>query len=247
MEITLNELKESKIFVKEDSSITFKNPKEYLEPFFESTAKFNPEYRVTIQNKVTNREDSGIDNTSYGRFMVEALLGNDYDVQDCQSTIGFIVALDTQKPIMKTFSGKNVFACTNLTIFNAENVFSQELLGNTKSLYAKVTEYSDKMAEELEEFNKLVEALKNKTYSGSQLEKMTGKLLLESLKQPKLGHTVINQGTKELLDAKSRYRLSPDGSTSAWNYYNSITEFIKKADVLDRSTKTVLLSNIFLN
>ena len=174
MEITLNELTESKIFVKEDSAISFKKPLEYLEPFLEKTARFNPDYKVTIQNKVTNREDSGIDNTAYGRFMVEALLPKDYDsIQaDAQSTIGFIVALDTAKPIMKAFSGKNVYACTNLTIFNADNVFAQDMLGNTKSAYEKIGQFSEKMAEELEQFEKMVEALKGKTYSGSQLDQL---------------------------------------------------------------------------
>ncbi len=243
----LRELLESKIYVKDGSAMSFKSPAEYINPFLDRVSKLTNSFEVEgIKSAINKNEEDNTENVSYGRFLIEAVLPSQFDVEDCISKIGLIVALDNQKPLMKVYSGKDVRACMNLTIFNADNVFTQEMLGNTNSIYGKAVEYADKMEEGLEEFKAKVEIMKNTIYSGSTLNEKTGQLVKDSMLNSKLGHTVILQGFKEMLDSKSKYALK-NGETTAWNYYNSITEFIKRADIADQPSKTVILSSLFLN
>lgn len=243
----LQELLSSKVFLKENSLINFESPSKYVEPFLEKVSALTDRITVEVSGRVANAdEETHKENIAYGRYKVEAVLPVDYRVHEAEGVIGLIVALDNSKPIMKVYTGKNVMACLNLSIFNANNVFAQEMTGNVTSLYNKVGEYVRDVAKDTEEFNKIVIDMKNTNYSGLKLQEMTGRLLEKSIKNPKLGHTVIIQGFRELLNSKSVY-YAKNGETTAWNYYNSITEFIKNSDVLDRSTKTIALSDIFLN
>ncbi len=165
-----------------------------------------------------------------------------FDIADSGSVIGLIVALDTQRPTFKAYDGKNVHACTNLSIFNANNVFTQE--SNIGPVFSRLSDYIDGVDKGLEQYGKIVNTMKLTHYNKMQLREMHGRLLEGALKNPKLGHTIVIQGIKELLDAKSVYHAK-GGETTMWNYYNSITEYIKRADVLDRPSKTVMLSELF--
>lgn len=153
--------------------------------------------------------------------------------------------MDTAKPVMKIYSGKNVKACLNLTIFNPDYVFTQEMFGNTKTVYTKAQEYVTSMQESLEQYNKTVERLKGQIYKGTDLNELTGSLLRQSMRNTKLGHTVVIQAVREIDNPKSTY-YARNGEISGWQYYNAITEFIGNADILDRPTKTLILSDIFL-
>lgn len=242
----IQELLNSKIYVKENSSINFNSPKTYIEPFIEEVTKLTSNFRIEVSNKVTNlNEEDSLENTAYGRYKIEAIMPSEYDVQDSESTVGLIVALDNAKPVMKVFSGKNVKACINLTIFNPDYVYTQELMGNAKSVYTKTKEYVQEMVQSIEEYNKRVIQLKETIYTGNQLRELHGRLIEGGLKNSKLGHTVVVQAMRELMDSKSKYYAKND-STTAWNYYNAITEYVKNADILDRPTKTLLLSDLFL-
>lgn len=243
--MTLDDLIKSEIFVKEGSGVDFKSPREYVLPFVDKISKLTNDFNIEISNKTTNRDkDSLVDHTSYGRFKIEAKLPSSFDIADSGSVIGMIVALDTKTPTFKCYNGKNVFACTNLTIFNANHVFTQE--NNIGAVYSKVQDYIDTVDKGLEEYALTVNMMKQKIYSGRDLDTFTGNIIRASMRNPKLGHTVVIQGLKELEDSKSVY-FARNNENSAWNYYNAVTEYIKKADILDRGNKTVALSEIFLN
>lgn len=247
-ELTLEQLYEAKTFVRDSGGFDFKHYKEYVAPFVEkvtnriSDATFEV---AAVVGAVNKDEDTEALNTSYGRFLITARMPKAYDTPEAGSKIGMIVALDNQKPVMKVFSGKDVFACMNLTIFNADHLFSQDLTANIGSVYSKADDYAMKMGDELTTFIKQVDALKALTFKGKDLDEIIGHLVRYSLRQPKLGTNPIMQGTKELFETKSKYALK-EGATTAWNYYNSITEAIKKADINDQALKTILLSRALL-
>lgn len=243
----LQELLSSKVFLKENSLINFESPAKYVNPFIDKVSKLTDRFNVEVSGRVANANESdNTENVAYGRYKIEALLPEAYRVEESDAVIGLIVALDSAKPVMKVYSGKNVIACLNLTIFNANNVFAQEMTGNVTSLYGKVGEYTDKVIQDNDDYIATVRKLKSEIYSGSTRLEMMGRLMDRSMENPKLGHTVIVQGYKELKNNKSVY-YAKGGETTAWNWYNSITEYIKNADILDRSSKTVALSEIFLN
>jgi len=250
METTLENVLESKIYVRENSAISFKSPREYLTPFIDNIAKLTDDYRISVSNVVKNKnEEEDTFNTSYGRVLIEALLPRQFDTNgesgDTYGTIGFMFALDLQKPVIKVFTGRYARACTNLCIFGADRVFSQELTGNINKCFDAVKEYIDDAEKDLIQSIKLITYMKNEIYSGESLDEFTGNILRKSLLNPKLGHTPIIQGTRELYNEKSIYALS-NGETTGWNYYNSITENIKKVDILDRANKTALVTELFV-
>lgn len=246
-ELTLDQLYEGKTFVRDSGGFDFKHYKEYVAPFVDKIQKrvSDATFEVTAVTGGTNKdEDTQKLNISYGRFLVTARMPKAYDTEEAGSKIGMIVALDNQKPVMKVFSGKDVFACMNLTIFNADHLFTQDLTANIGSIYSKADDYAIKMGDELQVFRKQVDTLKALIFKGKDLDEIIGHLVRYSLRQPKLGTNPIMGGVKDLLDTKSRYALK-EGGTDGWNLYNCVTENIKKADLSDQALKTVLLSGAF--
>lgn len=247
-ELTVEQLYDSKTYVRESGGFDFKHCKEYVAPFIEKVTNriSDVTFKVTAVTGAINKdEETEALNISYGRFLISAELPKEYNTEDCYSRIGMICALDNQKPVMKVFTGKDVVACMNLTIFNADHLFSQDLTANIGSIYNKADDYAIKVGDELADFNKKVELLKAMTFKGDSLHEIIGKLVEYSLRQPKLGQTPILVGTKELYETKSKYALK-EGATSGWNYFNAVTEAIKKADISDQALKTILLARAFL-
>ncbi len=249
--ISLEELYDSKIYIPQSEGISFKNPKEYVDPFVQAVSKLTDNFSVTVTDDVVNANEDGSTNVAYARVLVEARLPEQYsligrdDKTSLDSKIGLIYALNTNKPIMKTFAGKDVRACTNLTIFNADHLYSQEMTANIASVYKKAQSYGEQVEQELEEFRKSFEKLDTTIFTkGQQLDEVVGRMLRHAFKSPKLGHTVITQGVRELYDKNSTYALNKEGNTTAWNLYNAITSFIGKSEFTDKAQKTILLSNM---
>lgn len=247
-QLTVEQLFDSKTYVRESGGFDFKHAREYVMPFVDKVKSriSDAEFDVTAVTGAINKdEESEILNISYGRFLVTARLPVAYDTEEASSKIGMIVALDNQKPVMKVFSGKDVKACMNLTIFNADHLYSQDITANIGSIYNKADDYAMKVGDELTDFIKKVDTLKAMSFKGETLHEIIGKLVEYSLRQPKLGQTPILAGVKELYETKSKYALK-EGATTGWNLYNGITEAIKKADISDQALKTILLSRAFL-
>ena len=239
----------SKVYVKPNSSVSFGTPKEYLEPFIEPIMKEMPEakFRIKVADPVVNAEDSGAMNIAYPRIMIESDLGE--MITGFKSVIGMIVALDLQKPVVKVYSGYNVSACMNLTIFNADKIFQQEILGDYQRVYAKAIEYFQKKAEELVEFKETLIKLQTTFLNEVQLNQLIGKMIRESAKL-RLGTTPVLQATKMLDDNASQYYVRPDGkfTCSKFNVYNAVTQAItNSSDIVDRVNKTLNVSNLILN
>lgn len=251
-ELTIQEVLNSKTYIKKNSAMKFSSPSEYINPFIDQLSHITTDFKCYGILGSVNMNEDGETNEAYSRILVEANMPAIYNIEGnndkerLNSKVGFIYALDTQKPVIKTFSGKDVKACLNLTIFNAEHLFSQDLTGNSKLIYNMAKKYAEEMQETNEKFREEMQILINKTYAGSELNEFIGELLRKSLQSAKLGHTPIIQGVKELALSSSPYKLI-DGTTTGWNLYNAITQHLESADIADRSQKTVILSSLFLN
>lgn len=252
-EITREQLENSKIFVKEGSGITFKHPMEYLEPLFKGATKATGHALYAEVGAENMEKDQDSLNTSYSRILAEASFGEtlnislgENDFLKLRPTVGAVVAFDISKPVLKVYAGNIVKACTNLTIFNAEDVVEVDLTSNIKLCADKIIEFNEKMELRQAKLKEEVEKLNSEILSGSKLKEKIGDIVTKAVKNAKLGQTPIMQGIKELYNPKSIYAVKK-GETTAWNMYNAFTEGIKKSSILDRSTKTAILSDIFLN
>ncbi len=245
--LTIDGVLRSKIYVKENSPISFGSPSAYIEPFLEKLQGTGATFRVDVSDRVANKETTGQTNEAYGRVLVEAKMPNEYCAFDHDSVIGMVYALDTQKPSIKIYSGENAWACTNLSIFGARHIHTVELLQGTTSIYEKALEYVEGLTEQLRKFKILYERMNEKRYQGEEINTMVGYLLREGMKNKNIGTTPILSAVGSLEDPKSKYGIRDD-STSQWNVYNAITQYVTdKVDIADKASKSVMISKLFAN
>lgn len=236
----------SKVFVK-GNSVTFNSPKSYLEPFIDKISSLDPEFDVKVSGAVKNAEEDKTQNIAYGRVCLEAKLSG-YGTDDSIGKVGMVYALDTQKPTVKVYTGQEVSACLNLCIFNAEQVYSFDLLGGgMDKAYQMAKQYAEEKEKEVEIYLKYKKELLEREHTVPEIERIIGKLIHEAM-ETRLGTSPILSAAKELWNEKSRYSIISTGGTTGWNIYNAITDHIShRADILDRPTKTLLLSKMILN
>lgn len=246
MKIQLEELMNSKIFVKENSAVNFKSPKSYLTPFLDIVGPHSTDIRVEVDSPIINAEESGKQNIAYPRVNVEATIGD--QMTGFYSVMGFIFALNTSTPIMKVYSGQSVKACLNLTIFNAEDIFEQNLLGNSNEIYNRAQVFFQKKEKQIEEYGKIYKDLTEKHLTPQGLNDLMGKLLLKGT-QTRLGTSPVVGAAKLLLDPKTTYytHSGADFRCSEWNVFNALTQTLtNSSEIVNRPTKTILISKEFL-
>lgn len=242
--IKVEELLSSKVYVRESSSINFRSPAQYLEPFLEMVQPIAREISVEVNNPVINAEESGKMNIAYPRVKVEARLGN--PITGFHSVLGFIYALDTQIPIAKVYSGQSVTACLNLTIFNAEELYEQNLLGNSKEIYNRAMMFKQGKEKQVEEYSKIYKSMTESSLTVEGLNQLLGKLLVRG-SRTKLGTSPVVGAAKLLVDPKTMYYVNegPDFNCSQWNVFNAVTQSLTDStDPVIRPNKTIELATI---
>ena len=243
--MNLIDLIKSKIFVKENSAMNFLPPKEYIEPFLEAAKFDGDESKLIIktQGEVVNANEAGDTNTAYPRVNIE--VHTEHSVPGFQSVVGIVYALDLQKPEIKVYTGQNASACTNLTIFNAEGVYQQGLLGNFASIFEYASRYVQNKMQEAEEFLAIYNTLLNTFYNEDELNEELGRLLRMSPKT-KIGTSPIVQASGRLDNKESIYFIKTGEKCSKMNLYDSITQsFTNSKNILDRPIQTLQLSKLF--
>lgn len=252
--MSLLDILDSRIFVKENSGVTFGSPRTYIEPFLDAiNYSDSQEVVVKTDHEVINANEDNTENRAYGRVAVEVKMpGFDafLESKSHYGVMGMVYALDI-KPVIKIYTGQNATACTNLTVFNAENVFQQDLLGNYNEAYRKASEYYVNKRGEIEEFQKIYSELTNTEMDNDELNREIGRILRKA-PFTKIGTNAIVQGVRRLDENESMYRVKAGEKCSKMNLYEAITQsftnaFHKGQDILDRATKTVQLSKLFLN
>jgi len=246
-EVKLETILNSKVYIKENSAISFGSPKQYIEPFLEKFEKTGATFRVGVSERVANK-DAGSDtlNEAYGRVLIEAKFPTEFCAHDHDSVVGMVYALDTQKPMVKVYSGQNAWACTNLAIFGARYIHQVEILQGVNSIYEKSLEFIDGLTEQLTRFKNLYERMNNKIFTGDEIDTQIGYLLRESYKNKSIGTSPVISALQDLEDSKSKYAIR-ENKTSQWNMYSAMTQYVTdKVNIVDKASKTVALSNLFV-
>ena len=102
MDITIDQLlsgKNTKIKDKE-----FFATKAYVEPFLDRVSKVTDDFQVKVElpDQITMTEDA--DDITYNRVWLQAVLPDDYIVDNHKEVIGMVYGLDTRKPVVKFIS-----------------------------------------------------------------------------------------------------------------------------------------------
>lgn len=245
--ITLDKVLNSKIYLHDKSQISFGSPRQFIEPFLEKLVNSKVSFSVKVSDRVANKEEnSDILNEAYGRVLVEAKFPNEYSINEHDHVIGMVYALDTQKPTMRIYSGENAWACTNLAIFGANYIHNVEIMQGIGSIYDKGLEFVENISEQLAKFQKIYSIMNDTQYEGEDINKIMGYLIREGYRNKNLGINPILSAIKDLDDNKSKYAIR-ENKTSQWNLYSALTQYVTdKVDILDKSSKTVMLSNLFI-
>lgn len=244
--ITLEQVLNSKVYVKENSQISFGSPESYLSPFMKKLEGTGASFHVRVSNRVANKETTGETNEAFGRVLLEAKFPNNFCIKEHDTVIGMVYALDTQKPTMKIYSGQNAWACTNLSIFGARYLHQVELLQGTNSIYEKALEFVDGLTQQMRRFENIYERMNETIYQDDDIDRIIGNLLREGTRNKQIGTSPILSAVRDLDDPKSKYAIR-NNATSQWNVYSALTQYVTdKVDIADKATKSVLLSKLFV-
>ncbi len=246
MALSLQDVLSSKIYIKNDGAIPFQSPEAYITPFLESVQRLNPTFTVDVSGRTANKNtDSDSVNESFARIKIEAKLPIEYNVDEHDSVIGMVYGLDTLKPIMKIYSGRNAWACTNLAVFRADHLHQVEMLQGITSIYEKSKTYSEQVTDHIEHFARRIKEMKDKQLVGRQVDEAIGGLIRKSIQNKMVGTTPIMSAAQALYDKSSVYSLRDDRTTE-WNLFSAVTQYITdKVDIIDKPTKTLYVHNMF--
>lgn len=239
--LTLQQVLDSKAYI--GGGVTYKPPREYLNRFLDVAAGFSPtEWEIRTADMVENANEDGSTNTSYGKIFIKGRTRLD---DEFSYSAGILLAASTQRPIIKVFSGLDVNACFNLTIFGADHISTALLTDdNFTKVYDAAREYIANRLIQFEQYLLTIARLKQTMYNMEALDEKLGFLLKAGIRDNKLGTQAIVGGAKSLYDPKSKYGIDENG-TNAWNVYNAITDSMKTADITMLPDKTVKLSKYF--
>lgn len=241
MNPTLNELLDSKIYVK--NNVSFMPAKDLINNFLESIKYDNQPITIKSQNEVMNENLEGGANVAYPRFSIEVDRLNS-PITDESNVMGMLVAMDQQKPLVKIYSGMNARACLNLSIFNANNVFAGDLMSNLSNVWNKAQQYFETEEDKFIKHNEVLKKLTETTLNIKQVDHLLGNLLRRASRTT-LGTTPIVGAANLLNDRKSIYYFDPKGETTLNNFYNSVTQGITNSkDIFSKPNKTLIAADL---
>lgn len=228
------------------SRIAYPAPQELVLPFLErlrplSDLGLTLHVETSHPNSVQDPETEEV-RTAVGRFLVEARIG-DYDATDHQQVIGFVAALDVKTPEVQVYYGRNARACLNLAVFRREHYAKESLLtGGEDVIYAMTERFVDGFGEDQRWFIEQVNRLRSTVWTEPEINETIGRLYRHFLTKGNLTQT-LNYAVKLLADPNSRYALAPDGTTTAWNVFAAMTQYVTdKAYVNTKAEKTLQIT-----
>lgn len=257
MKITINELlagKATKIKERE-----YFQTEAYVTPFLERMQKITSDFRVEVrlpeQVTITKKEDLDLDDVTYNRVWVQAVLPEQYCVENHDEVIGMVYGIDTRKPIAKFYRGGLNRACTNLCVFSPSYLSVQELKPSEAINFNPLDNIMNKANEIMVWLQKLHSTTFERSYEN--INESLGRWVRNALHlKYENGFSPVKLGVPNVVDAykllfedtKSPYYVSSNsGGTDMFNVYNAFTEIISnkdQKDIMNKCEKTLLLKDI---
>lgn len=252
------EIFHSKTFVGQNSRIRYDSPEIMLEPVIAALAALAERSSIDItidaSNPVTNRNDDQSENTAYGRVRLESRLELGLPVaanghsEVLHETIGFIYAFDLGKPEVIVYNGTRVRSCLNLQIFGSRNVrkfdYAQD---GVESAHAMIAELARDAELEQQRQARIIEGLMNERWTANQLARNIGHTLKHVTLKNTFGQAALVAAVRDLNTSGHRYEVQSDGSTTAWNFLQALTQYVTdKSHFNVAPVKTVQMSDFVL-
>lgn len=239
----VEELIETKSYKK--GGVILPTPYELIQPYLDIASLNCTEFEVKTTGLVENANDDGSVNKAYGRASIlgKLKLDNDFSYQ-----LGIVYALDTQKPIIKIFTGLNVNVCTNLTIFNGEHIETANILDDKRPLlYDKLRKYSEEYQKIYGDYSKTIKKMQEVYYDSEEVKRKIGELSLYANKAGSMfGNNTVSLGIKHLLEG-DKYKLDTKGGSTGWLMYNAFTDVVtEKSDIIKKADQVLKLSKFFV-
>ena len=230
----------------------------YVNPFLERMSKLTSDFKVKVElpDQVTLTKEGGVnlEDITYNRVWVQAVLPEQYNVDNHQDVVGMVYGLDTRKPIVKFYRGGLNMACTNLCVFNPDYLDVQELQPESAIDYRPL----DNLINKANEIKVFLEKLHGITFlrDNQFINEQLGMWVRNCLNIPyHNGINIVKLATSTAIDAykllfekdSSEYYVPVTSNTDMFNVYNAFTELIsndKDKDIMNKCEKTLLLKNI---
>lgn len=255
MEITLEELlkgKPTRIKGRE-----YFGTEQYVAPFLDRMSKYTDDFRIQAklpdQISITREKDINFDDIVYNRVWIQAVLHDNIGFENHVKVVGMVYGLDTRKPVSKIYTGGLNCACTNLCVFNPDDIFVQELEPETPIDYRKVVPMADEVLDVSEWLKKLyhTEVPYNDRVINEELGKWVRSTLSctygSNLGKVKLATSAAIDAYKLLYEKEdSPYYVSVGSATNMFNVYNAWTQTITDdtRDIMNKAEKCLLLKQI---
>lgn len=238
-EFTQEELLNSKGYQKNYSN--FPTPKELFKPLLDNRTKNFKEFDLhTIEGSypTINVNDDETENISFGRMHLSKKFFID---EELHYKVGVIFSFDKNKPIVKIYEGVHVNACTNMCIFGADQIHKYDISTNPEGYISDFKRCFENITKKIETAKNIIAYLKGIRLDQDTVHKMNGAILSHSfLNKDVAGTNPILNGIKLQNVKGHKYFCDQDNDTTAWNYYNSMTEYLdEKINVLDIPEKAL--------
>lgn len=249
MDITVQDLLQGKSTILKNKE--YFPTKTYIEPFLEKMSKYTDEFLVKA--KVADQMSITKDTTDvvYNRVWIQAVLPDQYTIDNHKEVYGLVYGLDARKPVAKLYRGGLNMACINLTIFSPQWMDVQELQPDAPINYKALMQ----LAEKENHMRVVIENMKNEYLNREDHKIHLGEWVDFSIQQAddrgfgkiQMASSTPIKAYKDLyLDKESKYYIPEGEDPSLFQIYNTFTELIThdKRDILNVADKTLLLGRM---
>lgn len=256
MELNLNELLKGKATVIRGKE--YLSAEAYAVPFLERMSKFTKDFRIQAklpdQMSLTRDKDLNTEDTVFNRVWIQAILPEEFSIDNHNEVIGMVYGLDTRKPVAKIYRGALNMACLNLCVFNPSFLNLQEIEPEKPLDFGCI----QPLMEQTSTLKVWLDKLKSTEvpYDSHLINENLGMWIRETIAcsyntgfgKVKLASNTAIDAYKLLYEKEdSPYFVKEGESTSMFNVYNAFTELISNADtrdIVNKVEKTLLLRNI---
>lgn len=249
MEITVDELLLGKPTMIKNKE--FFPTKAYVEPFLDRMSKLTDNFIVQVRtpDQVTLTKET--QDLTYNRVLIQAVMPEEYTVDNHAEVIGFLYGIDVRRPVAKIYRGHLNMACTNLTVFNPDWMSVQELLPGEPLNYAAVKH----LQEHANDFATKLKELKNSYVDRERRKQMLGEWVDYSLRESqdygygkvKIAVSTAVDAYKQLyIDQESKYFIPEGIDPNLYEVYNSFTQILQddKRDIMNKFEKTLIINRM---
>lgn len=256
MNITIEQLLKGKATKIKDKEY---NPTEaYVVPFLERMEnKFhNVKYNCKVElPKQITIDPTKVEDITYNRVWIEAVLPEEFCVDNHDRAFGMVYGLDVRVPIVKFYNSAVNRACTNLCVFNPNDLSVQPIEEKKAIDYRDL----DRIIERQSEIKVFLDKLKNFTFncSADSVAESLGYWINNSIDDSyNNGITKASIATSTIISAykllfknqNNEYFVGIDNpnNTTMFNVYNAFTQIIthKDTDIVNKAEKELLLLRI---